>query len=216
MKKEFLLFDLDGTLIDPVEGITKSITYALDDFGIQVEDVTTLYPFIGPPLADSFAKYYGFDGQQTQRAVEKYREYFAKQGKFESKVYQGIPEALAQLRAGGKRLLVATNKPEHFAREILKHFGLDTYFEFIGGSDLEGERHNKGLVIGYVLKEMGITQPDACLMIGDREHDVLGAAQNAMECVGALYGYGGPEELSRAGAKTLVESPHQLCTLLDW
>lgn len=210
MGKQTILFDLDGTLTDPAEGITKSVAYALESFGIHVEDCTQLYPFIGPPLLESFPDFYGFSPEQTQQAIAKYREYFADRGIFENVPYPGIHQALATLKENGKRLLVATSKPTVFARRILEHFELLHYFDFVGGSDLEGTRGKKGQVIAYTLKEMGIADPSQAWMVGDRMHDVLGARENGLECAGVLYGYGSREELQQAGAALLLETVDDL------
>lgn len=210
MGKQTILFDLDGTLTDPAEGITKSVAYALEAFGICVEDRARLYPFIGPPLSESFRDFYGFSPEQAQQAIAKYREYFAEQGIFENVPYPGVHQALAALKAGGKRLLVATSKPTVYARRILEHFDLLPYFDFVGGSDMEGKRGKKGQVIACTLGEAGVTDPGQAWMVGDRMHDVLGARENGLECAGVLYGYGSREELQQAGAALLLETVEDL------
>ena len=149
--KDYLLFDLDGTLTDPKEGITKAVQYALKHYGIQVDDLDCLCPFIGPPLKDSFQKYYDFPEQQAKEAIQVYREYFSVTGWSQNKVFPGIPEMLGELKAAGKKLYLATSKPEVFAKRILEHFDLASYFEFVGGADLEETRVGKGDVIQYVL-----------------------------------------------------------------
>ena len=133
--KDYLLFDLDGTLTDPKEGITKAVQYALKHYGIQVDDLDSLCPFIGPPLKDSFQKYYDFPEQQAKEAIQVYREYFSVTGWSQNKVFPGIPEMLGELKAAGKKLYLATSKPEVFAKQILEHFDLASYFEFVGGAD---------------------------------------------------------------------------------
>ena len=161
MEAHTILFDLDGTLTDPGEGITKSVAYALASFGITVQDRRTLYPFIGPPLVESFMGFYGFTAEQAKQAVEKYREYFSQQGIFENTPYPGIHQALAQLKGQGKRLLLATSKPTVFARQILERFDLLPYFDFVGGSDLEGKRGQKGQVIAYTMEQAGVRRAGA-------------------------------------------------------
>lgn len=217
MNKEHLLFDLDGTLTDPKEGITKSVSYALKSFGIEVKDLDTLCPFIGPPLRDSFMEFYGLDEVQTVRAKLKYREYFSGRGLFENRVYDGIEELLKHLKSRGKKLYVASSKPEKFVREILVHFHLDSYFTFMGGSDFEETRPDKADVIRYVLRENGIPDLSGAVMIGDRKHDILGAREVGLLSVGVLYGFGGREELLQAGAdhiaKTVGELKELLCSL---
>lgn len=203
-----LLFDLDGTLTDPMEGITKSVQFALKKQGIIEEDLWNLTKFIGPPLMDSFQKYYGFSEEEAKQAVIDYREYFAPTGKFENKVYEGIPEMLAALKEKGFTLALATSKPEVFALDILEHFGLKQYFDFVGGALLTG-RTDKAEVISYVLQSIGADKEET-VMIGDREHDLIGAAKNGLFSVGVLYGYGDREEHEKAGAGQIVETVEEL------
>lgn len=204
MEKQYILFDLDGTLTDPMMGITKSVRYALNYYGIEVNDLNDLLPFIGPPLRDSFKEFYGFDDAKANEAVIKYREYFSTEGIFDNKVYEGIPECLQALKDAGKVLLVATSKPEKFAKQIIEHFNLGKYFDFVGGSEFNG-REKKCDVIKYVLKENQINASDA-IMIGDRKHDIIGAHENNLPCVGVLYGYGSLEELNDNEADYIVET----------
>lgn len=203
---ETILFDLDGTLTDPAEGITNSVAHALAKRGITVENKSELNSFIGPPLTDSFEKYYGMTHEEAIIAVEDYREYFKPKGMFENKVYEGIPEMLAELREAGKKLIVATSKPEVFAKRILEHFDLDGYFTFIAGSTLDGSRIKKGDVIKYALESCDITDIDICVMIGDRLHDVEGAKECGMKCIGVLWGYGTRDELETSGADFIADS----------
>ena len=202
---DYVLFDLDGTLTDPAEGITNSVAHALMKRGITVEDKSELNSFIGPPLTDSFEKYFGFSHEEAILAVEDYREYFKPKGMFENKVYEGIPEMLHGLKKAGKRLIVATSKPEVFAKRILEHFSLDGYFDFVAGSTLDGSRIKKGDVIRYALESCGVADIDRCIRIGDRLHDVVGAAELGMSCIGVLWGYGAREELETAGADYIAE-----------
>lgn len=200
MRKKYILFDLDGTLTDPMVGITRSVQHALRAYGIEEEDLKKLCPFIGPPLKESFMKYYGFPEAQAEEAIEKYREYFRVTGIFENKVYDGIEDMLRELKARGGILLVATSKPEEFAMQILEHFHLSQYFDYVCGASMDEKRVKKGEVIGYALERAGIRQADKAVMVGDREHDVMGAHENGMDCVGVLFGYGSREELEEAGA----------------
>ena len=193
--KQYLLFDLDGTLTDPMVGITSSI---------HVKYLKDLIPFIGPPLDDSFQEFYGLSKEDAGKAVEYYREYFAPKGIFENEVYPGIPEMLSRLVEAGFTLIVATSKPAVFAKQILEHFGLSDYFSFVGGSELDGTRKRKAEVIGYILETCEIKPQDA-IMIGDRKHDIEGAKLCGLESVGVLYGYGSEEELSKAGADHIIK-----------
>lgn len=211
---DLILFDLDGTLTDPAEGITNSVRYALQKRGITVSDPTTLYPFIGPPLIDSFMKYYGFSKEEAIRAVDDYREYYADRGIWENRVYDGIPELLAALKQAGKTVCMATSKPEHFAKQIAAHFHIAPYFDLIAGSTMSETRTKKSEVITYALDLLGRTNPTGAIMIGDRCFDVDGAHETGMPCIGVTYGYGSVEELTEAGADALAASPSVLHKLL--
>ncbi len=203
---EMVLFDLDGTLTDPCEGITNSVAYALNKFGIEVENKAELNKFIGPPLAESFCVFYGFTEEQAEQAVTFYREYFKPKGILENLVYDGIEPMLKALINGGKRLCVATSKPEPFAKQILEHFKLAQYFEYIAGSNLDGTRVKKNEVIEYALEQCGFADRAKAVMVGDREHDVLGAAKCSLDSIGVLFGYGSREELESAGATYIAET----------
>lgn len=206
----YILFDLDGTLTDPQEGITKSVAYALRYFGIEVENLESLCKFIGPPLKESFMKFYGFDEEKAELAVEKYREYFAPAGIFQNKVYDGVDSMLKNLKESGKQIVLATSKPQVYAEKILKHFQLDMYFSFIAGSELDGRRVKKGEVIAYALKGAGVEDVRTAVMVGDREHDIIGAKENGMDSIGVLYGYGCAEEFEKNGADAVVETVEEL------
>ena len=212
MKQKHILFDLDGTLTDPMMGITKSVRYALNYYGIEVNNLNDLLPFIGPPLRDSFQEYYGFDEAKANEAVEKYREYYKNDGIFDNKVYRGMKECLQTLKDNGKKLYVATSKPEFFAKQIIDHFSLSEYFEYIGGSEFNS-REKKAEVIEYVLKTNQIDNNDV-IMVGDRKHDIIGAHENKIPCVGVLYGYGTEDELKQYQADYLVASAEELTELL--
>ena len=209
-----ILFDLDGTLTDPGEGITNSVAYALERYGIHNTDRTELYSFIGPPLRQSFERYLHVDAAEGERAVAYYREYYHDRGIFENRVIPGIPVLLSRLKAAGKRLIVATSKPEGYSKQILEHFGLLTYFDFVAGSCMDNTRTDKAEVIAYALEQCGVTAAPEVVMVGDREHDVLGARKNGLRCIGVLFGYGSAEELTAAGATALAADAAQLEQLL--
>ena len=206
---KFVLADLDGTLTDPGIGITNSIMYALDKFGIHVKDRSELYRFIGPPLAEELQKVYGFSKEDSLLALQYYREYFAVDGLYENEVYEGIPETLEKLKASGRQLILATSKPEIYSVEILKHFDLMKYFDFIAGATMDSSRVRKSDVIAYAAESCGIDKAQA-LMIGDRENDIQGALSNGIQPIGVLYGYGSKEELSQAGARYYVKKPEEI------
>lgn len=209
-----ILFDLDGTLTDPGEGITNSVAYALDKYGIDVQDKRELYKFIGPPLVDSFMKYYGFDEDKALQAVEYYREYFRNKGIFENEVYEGVEDMLRRLHADGKRIVLATSKPEEFALRILEHFELKKYFTVVAGASMDSSRSKKGDVIAYALSMCGNIDKSTAVMVGDREHDIIGAKENALVSIGVLYGYGSEEELQNSGADYIVSSPGDILKLI--
>ena len=211
---EYLFFDLDGTLTDPAEGITKSVEYALNKFGITVADRSELFCFIGPTLADSFRRFYGFSDEDALRAVVYYREYFPEKGIFDNRVYDGIPELLAKLQTAGRTLVLATSKPEEFARRIMDKFDLARYFKHLCGATFDGRISKKSEVIEYAIETAGITDRSSVLMIGDREHDVLGAKKAGVDSLGVLFGYGSREELEGAGATYIAESVEELGKML--
>ncbi len=212
-KIQNLLFDLDGTLTDPMIGITKSVRYALNHFGIEVKTLEELIPFIGPPLKKSFENFYGFTESDAEKAVEIYREYFSTTGLFENKVYEGIPALLASLKAENKRLFVATSKPTVFAKQILEHFSLSEYFEDICGSFLSGERVEKEDVIRHVLTEYHLEPKDA-VMVGDRRFDIDSGKALGLKTVGVLYGYGSEEEIKKAAPDKIANTVCDLSALL--
>lgn len=213
-KYQYILFDLDGTLTDSAEGIVNSVLHALEKKGIQEPDREKLLGFVGPPLADSFMKFYGMTREEAAEMTPLYREYFSVRGWQENSVYDGIPAVLAALQKQGKHLIVATSKPELFARRIIEHFSLDSYFELVCGSSLDGRITTKGQVINHVISQLGREHLDQMIMVGDREHDVIGARENGLCCIGVLYGYGSREELERAGAAAICPTVKELPEVL--
>ena len=212
-KYTHILFDLDGTLTDPGEGITNSVMYALKKFGINVEDRAELYKFIGPPLADSFKEFYGFSDEKAWQAVEFYREYFGDKGLYENRVYRGIREILEKLNAHGIKLYVATSKPTMYTLKILEKFQLLEYFEVVSGSAMDEKNSDKATIIKYAVDKGGIPCHQA-LMVGDRKFDIFGAKANNMDSVGVLFGYGGKEELTNAQATYIIETPEELLNIV--
>lgn len=209
-----LLFDLDGTITDSEDGITRCVEYALNHFGIHVNDLRELSKFIGPPLLDSFKEFYNFTEEQAVVATKKYRERYEKKGIFENKLYPSIKELLADAQQNKKIVILATSKPEIFAKHILDYFQLSRYFSFIAGSGLDGSLHTKTDVINYVLQSYNITNLSSVVMIGDRKHDIIGAKNVGIDSIGVLYGFGDHKELSEAGADYIVEDIPALRKLL--
>ena len=211
--KKYFLFDLDGTLTDPKEGITTCVQYALHSLGIEEPDLDRLESFIGPPLKDSFMEFYGMDEEQAQAAVKKYRERFNDKGLYENEIYPGIAPMLQMLSEKGFRLAVASSKPTVFVEKILEHFGIRQYFKVVVGSELDGSRTSKDQVVMEALRQLFGAKPilyHEVYMIGDRRFDVDGARAMKVESVGVTYGYGGMEELREAHADYIVESVEEL------
>lgn len=216
MRTEYhtLLFDLDGTITDSSEGITNSVMYALEKFGIVETDREKLCQFIGPPLSDSFQKYYQFSEEKALEAIFCYREYYADKGLYENRVYEGLEETLKGLKKAGKRLIVATSKPEVYARRIMDYFELTPYFDYIAGMELDGGRGSKAEVIEYALDVCKMKDKTKVLMVGDRRHDVEGAHRVGIDCLGVLYGFGSLEELEMAGADGIAEHPEDILRMV--
>ena len=207
-----VLFDLDGTLTDSAPGITNSVARALAHFGIHAEP-GDLLKFIGPPLSESLPEFYGFDPERTEEAVHVFREYFESRGWLENAPYPGIAELLGDLQAAGLRLMVATSKPEKQAVRILEHFRLAQYFDRIcGAPPSTGDGTRKADVIRRALSY--VDDPASAVMVGDRRHDVAGAHETGLPCIGVLYGYGDREELEKAGAEFIAEDMEALKKLL--
>ena len=211
---QYILFDLDGTLTDPGLGITNSVMHALKKYNIMVEDRASLYKFIGPPLTDSFETYYGFSEEESERAVSYYREYFSEKGLFENTIYPDIEQVLQTLKQQGKSLILATSKPEVYAKQILEHFHLDGYFDFISGATMDKTRVKKQDIIAYAIEQCNLSELSKAIMIGDREHDIFGAKACQMASLGVLYGYGSREELTAAGADYLAQTPTDILKFL--
>ncbi|MBR1476995.1 MAG: HAD family hydrolase [Lachnospiraceae bacterium] len=207
---DVFMFDLDGTLTDPGEGITNCVMYALKKFGIEETDRTKLYKFIGPPLFNSFQEYYGFSEEECERAIVYYRERFRDKGIFENEVYENIPEVLMALKNAGKRIVLATSKAEEFSVRILKHFNIYEYFDFCAGATMDLKRNAKADVIKYALENIDAPDISRVIMIGDRKHDIIGAKDNGLKAIGVLYGYGDRDELENAGADYIIDRPENI------
>ena len=209
---DLILFDLDGTLTDPWEGITKSVQYALAKMGIEEPDRHKLTAFIGPPLAESFQQFYHFNEEQAWLAVQYYREYFSQQGLYQNKVYDGIPELLSSLNDRQISLGVATSKPTLYTEIILRHFALDNFFQLVVGSNMDGTRVLKSEVIESILMPFG--RESQVLMVGDRRYDIEGAHKNGIDSIAVAYGYGSLQELQEANPTYLVHTVAELAELL--
>ncbi|MBQ3562088.1 MAG: HAD family hydrolase [Clostridia bacterium] len=210
MNFDTILFDLDGTLTDPAEGITNSVIYALKKLGITPPDKKELLKFIGPPLDESFEKYFGLSKTEAVNAVSIYREYFAPKGLFENNIFDGVYEMLGELKKSGKQIVLATSKPIVFADKILKHFNLYDFFDLTVGSNLDGSLTDKAEVIKTALEKLNIANKENIVMVGDRLHDIIGGKKNGLFTVGVTFGYGNEDELKNAGADKIVHNVNAL------
>ncbi len=213
-KYKYCLFDLDGTLTDPASGITASVAYALERFGIEVSDRAELNKFIGPPLVYSFQTFFGFTDDMAKQALSYYRERFSAGGLYENEIYTGIAELLERIKEGGGRVILATSKPEEFAAMILEHFDILKHFDFVAGNTLDETRPEKRQVLEHILANYPEICAENAVMVGDREYDVLAAKEFSLPSVGVLFGYGSLEELTNAGADMLAEDVPALSALL--
>ena len=212
---KYILFDLDGTITDPKEGITKSVAYSLRKFGIEVEDLDTLCPFIGPPLNQSYEQFYGFSHEKAMKAVDEYRVYYRDKGIFECKLYEGIDKLLKHLHEEGKTVVLATSKPQEFALQLLEHFNILQYFDVVAGSEMNGGRVQKADVIKYAMEQIeGFSAKDA-VMIGDRKFDYLGSSKFNIPCILIGYGYGEMKELEECNPFAIKKTVLELEKFLD-
>ncbi|MBH0156468.1 HAD family hydrolase [Fictibacillus sp. 5RED26] len=207
---EYILFDLDGTLSDPKEGITKSVQFALRRMGIAEENLDHLESFIGPPLQQSFQEFYSFNETQIRTAITYYRERFKDRGMYENTLYEHIPSLLQELKDNGHTVAVATSKPTVFAEEILKYFNICHYFDLIVGSNLDGTRTSKTEIIQHILHHYSDQPKETFIMIGDRKHDIIGAHNTGIDSIGVTYGYGSMEELTNAKPTSIVKTVSEL------
>lgn len=210
-----ILFDLDGTLTDSSQGIINAIVYALKKMGVNDYDMSLLKKFLGPPLHESFEKFFHFDKKESLQAVEYYREYFSTKGLFENKVYCGITDLLKTLKENGNTLILATSKPQPFTDRIMQHFDLVKYFDFIAGSNMDTTRSKKAEIIEYAITECNIKDKSSVVMVGDRAEDMIGAQTVGIDSIGVEYGYGTFDELENAGATYIAKTVEELKSLLS-
>lgn len=211
-----ILFDLDGTLTESGEGITKSVQYALEKMGYPEMDLEKLRVFVGPPLLEQFMKYAGMSEEEGRQAVVYYRERYSVTGIFENRVYDGVPNMLGELRRKGYLLAVSSSKPEYFVTKVLDHFGLTGYFDEIVGSEMNGNRTGKAEVIEETLRRLQLSDHrEQVIMVGDKEHDVFGARKCGLECIAVSYGYGTMEELTQADPLKIAASPEEVLDFFE-
>ena len=213
MGYDIILFDLDGTLTDSGPGIMNAAAYAMEHYGLRADEAL-LRRFVGPPLVDSFRDFCGFSPEKAVEAIGVFREYYMARGVYENSVYPGVTEMLERLRGAGKGLAVATSKLESTAVLVLEHFELAGYFELTAGSLENNTRTHKAEVVAFALDKLGVPDRSRALMVGDREHDVIGARENGLDCLGVLYGYGSREELVSAGAVMTAADPREAAEII--
>ncbi|MDO4939435.1 MAG: HAD hydrolase-like protein [Lachnospiraceae bacterium] len=216
-KVQNIFFDFDGTLVDTGPGILKATHYALLKYGIEENDESNLRRFVGPPLAEAFAEHYGFSSRDSVLAVLKFREYYLETGWTECGIYPQVEDMLSSLRDSGRRLIIATGKPEDLAVKIARRFGIDHYFDVIRGAyvDEEGEhRTDKKEIITSITDDLNITDFSSCIMVGDRANDITGAHRSGIKAIGVLWGYGSEKELSGAGADYSAATPPDVSEMI--
>ena len=214
MNKQYILFDLDGTITNSAEGIINSVKYALQKSEWKEPSLKVLHRFIGPPLVDAFMDYCGMDKAEAEKAVAYYRERYKDIGLFESNVYDGIEEVFKALKSANKTIILATAKPLVFAKRIIEHFGLDKYFDDMVGAEIGGTLIHKHQIIDEVIKRFNITDRTSAIMIGDREQDISGAKMFSLDSIGVKYGFAEPNELEDAGATYIAETPQDILKIL--
>lgn len=212
---KYILFDLDGTLTKSGEGIINSVYYALNKFDIKVEDRENLSKFIGPPLQESFEKYYNLSKEQTTVAIGYYREYFKEKGIYENTLYEDIKELLFRLNKLNKTIILATSKPEEFAIKILNYFDIKKYFTHIVGATMDGSLSEKEDIIKKAIQLANIQDKSTAIMVGDRKHDIIGAKKSNIKSIGVLYGYGSKKELQDSKADFIVENSLDIINIVE-
>ncbi len=213
-KYELILFDLDGTLTNPESGLVKSFAYALSRMGIDCSDAEGLKRFIGPPLYDEWQRVYGFSAEQSGQALDYFHEYFEVYGWCDNVMYDGIPTLLSGLRAAGKRIALATSKPEVFAKKILRLFDIHPYFDFEAGAYSDRIRDKKWEVLAYALEQFPDIPKEKCVLIGDRIYDAEGAKICGIDAIGVGWGHGSAEELAQSGFVSVLQTPEELLEFL--
>jgi phosphoglycolate phosphatase len=217
MKFDYILLDLDGTLTNPFEGISKSINYAMQKMGKPLVPEELISRHIGPPLRDGFIDNLGFTAEEAETAVEFYREYYTPTGLYENELIDGAQELLEQLSAAGKTIALATSKPEEMAVTLMKHFGLAKYFNFISGASMSADgRHSKTEIIEHAIKTLGIGGEKLArtVMVGDRYHDIEGAKNTGVQSLAVLSGFGSREEFEKHGADCIAENLLEACEII--
>lgn len=212
---EHIFFDFDGTIMDTSEGVFNAFDKVREYFGIELEDRSVYNTMIGPPLYESFGRVFKLTGEDVQKGIEVYREYYTPRGVYECRLYEHVVPIIKHLRQAGKKIYVATSKPEHYARLLLERFEIASLFDFIGGVDMEGKLKDKIDVIRYVMDTNNLNdKKDTCVMVGDTHYDVEGAKIAGLKSVGILWGFGTRASLEQCGADYIADSDVELERIL--
>ena len=211
---EYVLFDLDGTLIDSESGIINSVLYAFEKYNITVNEKDELRKFIGPAIQESFSTDYGFNEEEVPEVIATFREYYSEKGVYEGKVFEGIVDVLKELKKRGKKLAVATSKPEVFTLRVLEHFGLAQYFDYVAAASLDETKTKKFVLIGEVVEHFDVDDLDKVVMVGDRKQDIRGAADSGVTSIAVKWGYGSDEEIAKHQPDYVAEKVEDLLELI--
>ena len=211
---KIIAFDLDGTLTNPESGLICGFKYALDAYGVEYGSDESLKKFIGPPLQDAWVEEYGVSRETAVEMLLKFREFYNVYGWWDNKPYDGVREMLSVLKSSGRTLIVATSKPEHIAKRVLKLFELDSYFDFIGGASTDLRRDTKEQVLSYALDSVGCTDRAGAILVGDRKFDAEGARLCGIDSLGVLWGHGSAEEIGASGFTISASTPEEVARLL--
>ena len=215
MKKyNVIIFDLDGTLSNSKEGITKSVQYALEKMCIIEKDLDQLEHFIGPPLKDEFLKTYDVTEETAEQGVAYYRERYVPKGLYETQLYPGTMKMLQNLKDKGKYIAMATSKPQEMAEEVLRYLKIDSFFDCVMGAQLHGPRQSKQAVLEALFEKIALKDRNKYIMVGDTCFDVDGAAAVGIDAIGVSFGFGDVKEMKEHGAITIVDSMEELAQFL--
>lgn len=214
MKYQYILFDLDGTIINSSKGVTNSVQYALNKVGIAENNISNLTRFIGPPLEHSFTEFYSLKEEKIQEAITHFRDNYSTKGIMENELYDGIVNVLKTLKENGASIGIATGKPTVYAKKIVKELELDKYIDALVGSNLDGSQHDKGEVMQLALQDMNAESDANVLMIGDRLFDIIGAKNCKVDSIAVLYGFGSQKELENENPTYIVDKPVEILDIV--
>jgi len=215
MKKEYIFFDFDGTLVDTSEGIYAALEVAYEKMNLPPISATDKRKYIGPPLEASFMAYANMNESEADEATVYFRAFYKEKGVKMHRVYDGVIDTLKELKQRGKKLIIATSKPQPLAESILKWNDFYQLFDVISGATFDGTRSTKEQVLNHALSFLGDIDLSSCVLVGDSKSDALGAKKVKMDCIGALYGFGTKNELEENGVICTIEKPQDLLNIID-